>query len=131
MNKDLTHLFESRPYKDLEDCIKDYIRKFCSKNTESVKNYKRYGKLVPCHECRGEGKIWHSGDYREEGEWGDCSKCNNTGVLARDVWREEYDKKIQRWKEQDIKYHKYNEIYVRAFNKLTKEERDIFSHYSS
>lgn len=129
MNKDLTHLFEPRPYKDLEDCIKDYITRFCSKNTESVKSYKRYGKLVPCHECRGEGKISRSSGPREDDYYIDCEKCNNTGVLTRETWRQNYDRQIKEWKFYDDRKRKYNEIYVRAFNKLTEEERDIFGHY--
>lgn len=131
MKTDLTYLFEDRPYKNLEHCISDYIKRYCSKNTFSVKSYKRYGKLVPCYECRGEGRIWRSGGYREDDYYIDCEKCNKTGILTRAIWREKYDKEIQKWKEWKIKSHKYNEIYIRAFNKLTEEERDIFGHYCS
>lgn len=129
MHKDLTHLLERRPFKELEDCIKDYITRFCSKNAESVKNYKKYGKLVPCHECRGEGKISRSGGPREDDYYIDCDKCNNTGILTREIWRQEYDRKIKEWKFYDDRKRKNNEIYVRAFNKLTEEERDVFGHY--
>lgn len=129
MNKDLTYLFKPRPFKELEDCIKDYVTRHCSKCAEAVKNYKRYGKNVPCYECRGEGKISRSGGPREDDYYVDCDKCNNTGVLTREIWRQNYDKIISIWKSDDGRHRKNNEIYIHAFNKLTEEERGIFGHY--
>lgn len=106
-----------RPYKNLDGFVKALLY-FSPKR----------GIKWPCLKCSGQGWYYDTNDRCPiEGYKGarrlNCNACEATGVGTRKAVREDYKRRIERWKQMLAEWKEQDSLRKSGLKKLTSKER--------